>query len=391
MGQSRRPHTVYLDPAKGVDIPAQRRELLDKGPVVRVAFPGNLEVWALTHDAPLRNALADESVFVRGWRNWRALMAGEVDPTHPVANMLRVESMLARSGADHKRMRGLVQAAFTRRRVEALRPRIEEITNELLDRMDESDGVVDLKAAYSFPLPIRVISELQTLVTRTLSGTDPEANADAFTFVASLIEAKRKNLDDGLISAMIEARAEDGDRLSETELIHNTLLLIIGGFETTMGMISNSVQLLLTHPDQLHLLRTGQASWENAIEECLRFESAVVMLPFLYTTRDVEIDGITIPAGDAVLIGFGPANRDPQAYDDPDRFDITRPRPRHLAFGHGAHLCLGAALARLELLIALPALFERFPDITLVGEAPPTPTVFMNHPLSRPVLLRPKP
>lgn len=269
MGQSRRPHTVYLDPAKGVDIPAQRRELLDKGPVVRVAFPGNLEVWALTHDAPLRNALADESVFVRGWRNWRGLMAGEVDPTHPVANMLRVESMLARSGADHKRMRGLVQAAFTRRRVEALRPRIEEITNELLDRMDESDGVVDLKAAYSFPLPIRVISELlglneedhltlQTLVTRTLSGTDPEANADAFTFVASLIEAKRKNLDDGLISAMIEARAEDGDRLSETELIHNTLLLIIGGFETTMGMISNSVQLLLTHPDQLHLLRTGQ-------------------------------------------------------------------------------------------------------------------------------------
>ncbi len=367
-----------------------------------MAFPGDLEVWALTHDAPLREAMADESVFVRGWRNWRPLMAGEVDPHHPVANMLRVESMLARSGAAPKRMRGLVQSAFTRRRVEDLRPRIEAITGELLDRMAESDGTVDLKAAYSFPLPIRVISDLlgldeedhltlQTLVGRTLSGTDPDANTDAFAFVASLIEAKRKDPDDGLISAMINARAEDGDRLSETELIHNTLLLIIGGFETTMGMISNSVQLLLTHPDQLELLRTGQVSWENAIEECLRFESSVVMLPFLYTTRDVEIDGITIPAGDAVLLSFGSANRDPRAHDDPDRFDITRPKIRHMAFGHGAHLCLGAALARLELLIALPALFTRFPEISLVGEAPPTPTVFMNHPLARPVLLRPTP
>ena len=193
-----------------------------------------------------------------------------------------------------------------------------------------------------------------------------------------------------MLTALLYAE-NDGEHLTEEEFDMFFLLLCLGGSETTRNTLSYGIHGLLTHPDQLHLLRTGQASWENAIEECLRFESAVVMLPFLYTTRDVEIDGITIPAGDAVLIGFGPANRDPQAYDDPDRFDITRPRPRHLAFGHGAHLCLGAALARLELLIALPALFERFPDITLVGEAPPTPTVFMNHPLSRPVLLRPKP
>ncbi|WP_133742606.1 cytochrome P450 family protein [Actinorugispora endophytica] len=362
-----------------------------------MAFPG-LEVWAVTHDAELRAAMADEATFVRGWRNWRALAAGEIDAAHPVAAMMRVESMIARSGDDHRRLRGLVQAGFTRRRVEALRPRVEALTTSLLHRMARRGGVVDLKAAFAFPLPMMVISDLlgldpadqeslSSLVTRILSGTDPTANTDAFAFAVRMVRAKRAAGDDALISALIDARDGDGDALTEEELVWSVLLLVVGGFETTVGMIGNSVKLLLNHPEQLALLRGGRVSWEQAVEECLRFDPSVAMLPFLYTTRDVEMGGVTIPKGEAVLMCYAAANRDPAAHAVPDRFDTTRGGNRHMAFGHAAHLCLGAPLARLELAVALPALFRRFPDIALAAPTEPMPSVFMNHPQSIPVRL----
>jgi cytochrome P450 len=304
---------------------------------------------------------------------------------------------------DHTRLRKLVTAAFTRRRIEQLAPRVQQITDELLDAMDGATEV-DLIAAFAYPLPLTVICELLGVPTdeqtsfREWSSTivafsmvAPEAWVAASTamirYVRELLAAKRAAPADDLLSALVSVR-DGSDRLSEDELTSMVFLLLVAGHETTVNLIGNGVHALLTHPDQLAVLRAEPERMDATIEELLRFDGPLQVTTLRWTTEPVEIGGTVIPAGATVIPALMPANRDPSRIADPDRFDLTRTDSPHLAFGHGVHHCLGAPLARLEGRIALASLFARFPDLHLA--VPPTeirwrPGVLMHGLLTLPV------
>ena len=361
-----------------------------------------LEVWALTRDRELREALTDPR-FRRNWRTWRALAEGEVATDHPVAAMVYLDNMLTVDGEAHRRMRGPVARAFTPRRVESLRPKVTEVVAGLLAGLAERDGPVDFKAEFAYPLSLRVFSELfgiaerdhgrmQQMVATAFSPASPEEvramREQVDAFLTELIDDRRRHPGDDLTSALVTATDEE-HRLSDAELRDTLWLLVTAGFETTSSALANGVQTLLSHPDQLALLRSGAVAWSDAVEEVLRQSSSVATLPFLFAAEDVEIGGRTVAAGEPVLLAYLAANLDTDRYGpDAAGFDVTRQRPRHLAFGHGPHTCLGAALARLELEVALTALFTDFPDVALAeAEAPRLGSVFINAPAALPVRL----
>jgi cytochrome P450 len=293
---------------------------------------------------------------------------------------------------DHTRLRGLVSKAFTPRMVERLRHRIEELVSGLLDQVEErGDGRMDVIAELAYPLPVVIICELMGVPSsdhvtfqqwsHDLAGSiDPQplrtpeqeerirAAAEAFVeYFTELIERRRRDPADDLLSGLIAAE-EEGDRLSEPELLATALFLLVAGHETTVNLIGNGSLALLRHRDQLDRLRADPSLDRNAVEELLRFDSPV-MLTQRITLEEYEIGGTTIPARQQVIPLLGAANRDPEAFPDPDRLDLGRDGAgRHLAFGGGHHFCLGAALARLEGQIAIGALVRRFPRIEPKGE-----------------------
>ena len=306
--------------------------------------------------------------------------------------------MMAIDGPAHTRVRRLISRAFTPRAVEALRPSIQAIADRLLDDIAEA-GSADVVADYAFPLPMEVV--------RLLFGVEPEpwaanvtalfdpATADPHAgplgpmgaladWFVGVVEERRRLPGDDMFSAML-APDENGDALSTEELVANAVLLVTAGFETTMSLITLAVYALLTHPDQLALLRDDPSLVRNAVEETLRFEPAA-----LSTTRstavDYEVAGVTIPGGANVLFSVVAANRDPRRYDEPGRFDITRPDVRPHTFGGGQHVCIGAPLARLEGEIAVGSLFARFPDLWLPSQEVVWQTE--NPTVRRPVALR---
>jgi hypothetical protein len=285
--------------------------------------------------------------------------------------------MMAIDGPAHTRVRKLISRAFTPRAVDAMRPAIQRIADRLLDEIAARGGA-DIVADYAFPLPMEVV--------RLLFGVEPErwaanvtalfdpATADPHAgplgpmgaladWFVEVVEERRRTPGPDMFSAMI-APDEDGDSLSTEELVANAVLLVTAGFETTMSLITLAVYALLTHPDQLELLLTDPSLARNAVEETLRYEPAA-----LSTTRstpvDVDVAGVTIPAGANILFSVVAANRDPRRFDEPGRFDITRDDIRPLTFGAGQHACIGAALARLEGEIAVASLFARFPQLRL--------------------------
>jgi cytochrome P450 len=285
--------------------------------------------------------------------------------------------------------------AFTPRRVAELQPRIEAMTDSLLDRLDqaaaEGDGVADLRKHFALPLPMGVICELLGVdaeyhdrlhhLSNQIVATDigPEvamaANREMVEVLGAVAAARAANPGDDLTSALIAAREENGDRLSPHELIGTLMLTIIAGHETTLNLITNAVRALCTHREQLSLVQSGKAGWADVVEETLRWDSPVSYFPFRYPTRDLTLDGTVIPQGTPVLAGYSAAGRDKQAHGpDADRFDITRESTaRHLSLGHGAHFCMGAPLARMEATIALERLFTRFPDLDLAVPEPELP------------------
>lgn len=298
--------------------------------------------------------------------------------------------MFTAYGADHRRLRRLVSPAFTRRRVEALRPRVEEITTSLLDRMAAApDGRAELRADFAHPLPMGVICELfgvpenrradtARLVSEIFDTTTTGERAlatllEVQDLLVNLVAAKREHPDDDLTSVLIATRDEEGSGLTETELV-GTLLLVIGaGHETTVNLIGNAAHALLTHPAQLARARAGELPWSDVVEETLRWAPPIAGLPLRFAVEDIELpDGATVARGDAILATYAAAGRDPLRHGpDADGFDVTRPDEEHLAFGHGTHFCVGAPLARLEASIALPALFARFPGLRVDEEAAP--------------------
>ncbi|MGY5057795.1 cytochrome P450 family protein [Streptomyces sp. 900105755] len=356
------PHTVYA-------------RLRERGPVHRVRWPlpdQYHETWLVVGYQEARAALADP----------RLAKDTEKIGFKFLDEELIGKYLLVADPPQHTRLRGLITRAFTARRVAGLEPRIQEITDRLLDEMLPR-GRADLVDAFAYPLPITVISELlgvpeldrerfRKLSNEVVAPSDPGSEYDSFAaladYLAELIEDKRCAGPSGdLLSDLIRTTAEDGDRLSVAELRGMAFVLLIAGHETTVNLIGNGVLALLTHPDQLAALRADMSLLDGAIEETLRWEGPVENATYRYAAEPLEIAGTAIDRGDPVMISLAGADRDGDRYPEPDRFDIRRDHRGHLAFGHGIHYCLGAPLARLEGRIALRTLLERAPDLALDG------------------------
>jgi cytochrome P450 len=310
---------------------------------------------------------------------------------------------------DHGRLRRLVTAAFTRRRVEQTAPFVRQVTADVLDRLDgdAGNGEIDLAARFAYPIPMAVIGALlgipaaqqtdfQTwtapLMSPELVGYDAYAASalPLLDFLRGLIADKRSQPADDLLSALIHAR-DGNDRLSEDELTSMVYLLVLAGHETTVNLITNTVLALLTHPAALAALRQAPDTIDQVVEETLRYDGSTQTTMPLTTRTDVHVDGVTIPSGSLVFVSLLAANRDPARFTHPARFDPERTDQGHLAFGHGIHYCLGAPLARLETRVAISELVARFPAMRLA--VPPralgrTPSVTMNALDSLPVVLR---
>jgi cytochrome P450 len=346
-------------------------ELRREGPVRQVTMPHGMPVWLVTRYADARRALADQRL-VKGPTS--RFEEGSVPPELAAAT---TRHMLNVDPPDHTRLRRLVSAAFTVRRVNALRPRVEQITDELLAAMAGQDEV-DLIDAFAFPLPMQVICELlgvptadrhsfrawsNTIVAGVAARADlPGAITGFVTYLRDLIEAKRAAPADDLLSALLDPA---GDQLTDDELTSMGFLLLVAGHETTVTLISNAVYALANHPDQADRLRADPALLPAAIEEFLRYESPVEISTFRVAAEPVRIGDTTIPAGAIVLVGLLSANRDDTRFAAADQLDLDRPDNLHLAFGHGIHHCLGAPLARLEAQVALGRLLARFPALQL--------------------------
>ncbi|MFI1171473.1 cytochrome P450 [Streptomyces melanogenes] len=348
-------------------------KLRAEGPVHRVRTHETDEVWLIVGHDEARAALAD----ARFSKDWRAIAEGDYEFTAVSANMLDSDP------PQHTRLRKLVAREFTSRRIEALRPRVQEITDGLLDTMLAAPGrTADLVDSFAFPLPITVICELlgvpdldretfRRLSNEAVAPTENDGtNASMLemgAYLVQLIEDKRATAPaDDLMSALIRTRHEDGDQLSPDELIGMAFLLLVAGHETTVNLISNGVRALLAHPEQLAALRADfDGLIDGAIEEMLRYDGPVETATYRFTKEAVECGGTVIPAGAAVLVALASAGRDPARHPDPDRFDIRRTPQSHLGFGHGIHYCLGAPLARMEGRIAIRTLLERAPGLEL--------------------------
>lgn len=373
-----------IDPAGGCPH-ATNAALLARGGVASVVLPGEVPAMAVLGHEALKEFLAHPDV-AKGDTHFAALHDGRIPEDWPLRAFASVQGMTTADGSEHRRLRSLVTAAFTPRRVEALRPKVAALTAELLDGLDrvaaEGDGTVDLRRHFALPLPLDVISELLGVdrehreqlheLSNRIVSTDvsPQvaqaASRDVLAALAAVVEARRAAPGDDLTSALIAASESENDQLSEAELVGTLLLMIIAGHETTLNLIGNSVRALCAHRDQLELVREGRASWSDVVEETLRWDSPVSYFPFRYPTRDLTVGGTTIPTGTPVLAAYSAAGRDTAAHGpDADRFDITRETNRHISFGHGPHFCLGSPLARLEATIALEQLFTRFPDLDL--------------------------
>ncbi|MFF2951729.1 cytochrome P450 [Kitasatospora sp. NPDC057965] len=405
---------LVLDPT-GRDRDAETAELHARGPATPVDILG-VKAWAVADPDLLEELLKDPRVSKDGHQHWPELP--EFSSGWPLALWVTVRSMFTAHGADHRRLRRLVGTAFTARRINELAGRVEELTEALLDDLAATppSTPVDLRERLAYPLPIRVIAQLlglpDELVDRfrahvdgafdtTLTPAESEANGVAFYgMVGELIAAKRREPGDDLTSALIAAceseagggsRTDGGDAgLSEQELLDTLLLVVSAGYETTVNLIDNGIANLLTHPEQLALVREGKVGWDDVVEETLRRDAPVAHLPLRYAVEDIELPGgVTVRRGEAILASYAAAGRHPSRHTDGAAFDLTRADKDHLAFGHGVHFCLGAPLGRLEGRTALSRLFERFPDLVLAPDAElrPVESLISNGHRTLPVLL----
>ncbi len=358
-------------------------------PPIHVAtLPDGTPTWLLARFDDVLSLLKDER-FVKDKR--RAMTAQQLRKLAWVPKFVRPleQNMLDLDSPDHERLRGLVQKAFTPRLVELMRSRAQAVADGLLDSASARRRV-DLVRDFALPLPVTVISEMLGVPTSKRTKFSKWSNAIVamtslkppisvmlsvipniwlfMRFLRQLFDLRRANPCDDLTSALIRAE-EAGDRLDENELLAMVFLLLIAGHETTVSLIAGGVLELLRHPHQLERLQNEPALISSAIEELLRFVSPVFLTTERFAREDVTLHGMTIPRGGLVYGVIGSANRDPAVFEHPDVLDLARQDNRHIAFGHGVHFCLGAALARMEAQIAIQTLVQRFPRLGLAAPA----------------------
>ncbi|MEV6689564.1 cytochrome P450 [Streptomyces sp. NPDC051130] len=402
------PAAITLDPLVA-DLDAESAALRAAGPLARVVLPGGVGVYAVTHHAQAR-ALLTDSRLVKDIGVWGAWQRGEIPPDWPLIGLANPgRSMLTVDGDEHRRLRSLVAQALTVRRVEKLRAGIEALTAGMLDRLAElpAGAGVDLKAEFAYPLPMNVISELMGVdsaehprlkalfekffSTQTPPHEVPQMMADLAALFSRIVESKRENPGDDLTSALIAA-SENGDHLTTEEITNTLQLMVAAGHETTISLIVNAVVALETHPEQRARVLKGEVPWENVIEETLRWSTPTSHVLIRFAAEDIEVGDRILPKGEGLIVSFGAIGRD-EARHGPDagEFDVTRTPNRHISFGHGPHVCPGAALSRLEALVALPALYARFPGLTLAvprEELRNKPILTQNDLFDLPVRLR---
>ncbi|MES9555905.1 cytochrome P450 [Streptomyces sp. NPDC088190] len=401
---------VVIDPMVQ-DLDGETARLRDAGPLARIELLG-VPALTVTRHALARQLLVDPRL-VKELDAWGLWQRGEVTHEWPLIGMIDAgRSMFTVDGAEHRRLRTKTSQALTPRRLEEIRPAIEEFTGELLDALAEQaekskDGVVDLKSVFAQPLPMRVVGMLMgvdeaehpMLMKRYkafFSMLTPQEErlallAELDVFYAALVREKTARPTDDLTSALILAE-EGGEPLTEEEVVGNLKAMVAAGHETTIGLILNAVRALLTHPDQLRKVLDGEVPWEAVIEETLRWDTPTTHLLMRFATEDIQVGDAVIAKGEGVVISYRAIGRDTEQHGtDADAFDITRPSPiRHMTFGHGPHICPGAALSRVEARIALPALFGRFPGLRAAvadDEIRKLPVMTQNDMAAFPVLL----
>ncbi|MFE6686821.1 cytochrome P450 [Streptomyces sp. NPDC057743] len=362
--------------AESLDLSAEYEHARNREGLLKVQLAYGEPAWLVTRYAEARFVLGDQ-------RFSRAESERHDEPRQSEGT--RNGGILSMDPPDHTRLRTLVAKAFTVRQVEKLRPQIKELTRELLDELEAAGPPVDLVDRYALPIPVAVICRLlgvptedrpqfrvwsdAALSTSSLTAEEFEANREELrAYMRKLIEQHRKEPQDDLMTALIDAR-DVNDRLSELELIDLCVGILVAGHETTATQIPNFVLALLDHPEQLALLREQPELVGGAVEELLRFVplGSGAGQP-RYALEDIEVGGTLVRAGEPVLVAVGSANRDALRFDAPGKLDIRRTGNQHLGFGHGVHHCLGAPLARLELQEAISALITRFPGLHVAGD-----------------------
>ncbi|MFF4594322.1 cytochrome P450 [Amycolatopsis sp. NPDC001319] len=366
----------------GTDIQAEGARLRAGGSAVVVELPGGVRAWAVGHAGTLKSLLTDSRVSKDPRQHWAAWKEDRIAADWSLRLWVSVQNMFTAYGSDHRRLRSLVASGFTAKRTMELKPWVERITATLLDEvaaLGRAD-VVDLRAAFAYQLPAEVICRLfgvddsqraglrkvvDTVFDTTTTPEAAQANAeDMYRILTGLAEQKRARPGDDVTSAIIQADSDRFGRLTDAEVVDTLILMLTAGHETTVNLLDQAVTAMLTHPEQLALVRSGERTWSDVVEETLRWQAPVAYLPLRYAVTDIDLGDVVIPEGDAILAAYAAAGRDEAEYGETaGEFDITRGVKQHLAFGHGIHHCLGAPLARLEATTALRMLFERFPDL----------------------------
>jgi cytochrome P450 len=361
--------------------PAEYTRLREQAPVSRVGLAGGGEAWWVSRFEEARSVLADPR-----------FSADRRRPNFPVANSdpetrkrfrSQPPNMLSMDGAEHARARRAVVGEFTVRRLAALRPRVQQIVDGFIDDLLASpERPVDLVQALSLPVPSLVICELigvpyadhdffQSRSTGLIRRTTPPAERrrcleELQGYVAELITRKQREPGDDLLSRQIATQREAGEE-DPASLASLAFLLLLAGHETTANMISLGVVGLLNHPDQLAAITTDPARTPLAVEELLRYFTIVDMVTARVATEDVELGGVTIGAGEGVVVSGLSANWDPAVFENPAGLDVARGARHHVAFGYGPHQCLGQNLARVELQVVFDTLFRRVPGLRLAA------------------------
>ncbi|MEV0614879.1 cytochrome P450 [Nonomuraea sp. NPDC050404] len=381
------------------------------GPVVPVELPGKVAAWIVTSYETVNEVLSgDGTLYGKNPVNCPAMHDGTIPPDWPLRQLVEGEHLLVKDGGDHRRLRGLINRAFTPARVEAMGPRIQELTDDLLDRLAEQrEEVVDLVQHFSEPLPIAVICELfgvpegeryqirewtNVLLSHTATPQEAATAADELLgYLRAYIGRRRVEPADDLTTGLIRAQEDDGDRLSDSEMVWILWLVLIAGHETTVHLIANTVIALCSDPGQVAKVRKD-GIWAEVVEESLRARNSVQNVMFRYALQEVEVAGTTIPAGEPIIVSLGAAGTDPAKFGaDADRFDASREPDVHFGFGRGPHFCLGAPLARLEMRIALASLFARYPELRLAipeDEVAYSFSLITEGPTALPVVLGPR-